>query len=73
MKVVTPLGTYTGVGDEIPNTRNSFQDYVTEITSLIVDASGDRGVANFTDEEGKVVFIMSETLKNSIVTVEKVG
>lgn len=75
MKIVTPLGIYTGKSDEINNTKVSFQDYVTEVTSLIVDLGkmGGEGVANFTDDQGRVVFIMSETLKNSIVTVEKVG
>lgn len=71
VKFETPLGVYYGRTDEITDTKISFQDYVAEATSLIVDA-GPGGVASFTDEDGDVVFLMSETLKNSIIVVEKV-
>ena len=66
-KIITPLGEYFGRLDTIPN-KHAFQDYVEEATSLIVDA-GEGGVANFTDNRGRVVFIMQETLKNSIIEV----
>ena len=72
LKVVTPLGTYYSEGDEIPATKTDFQDYVMEITSLITDA-GKNGVASFTNDEGDVVFIMPDTIQNSVVIVEKVG
>lgn len=69
VKFETPLGVYYGKSDEIPSGKDSFQDYVVEVTSLI---AGPGGVASFTNSEGDVVLLMSETLKNSIVTVEKV-
>jgi len=71
LRVVTPHGHICSKVDEIPNTKIAFQDYVMEVTSLIVDAGPD-GIANFTEDGGNVVFIMPETLKNSIVYVEKV-
>lgn len=75
LRVITPLGIYTCKGDEINDTKIAFQDYVEEVTSLIVHGLEGNvgGVPNFTDEEGKVVFIMPGTMKNSVVTVEKVG
>ncbi len=71
VKFETPLGVYYGKLDEIPSGENSFQDYVAEATSLIVDA-GPGGVASFTNSEGDAVFLMSETLQNSIIVVEKI-
>jgi hypothetical protein len=69
VKFETPLGVYYGKLDEIPSGENSFQDYVVEVTSLI---AGPGGVASFTNSEGDTVFLMSETLKNSIIVVEKI-
>jgi len=69
--VITPLGKYTSKGDKIENTKEAYQDYVEEATALIADP-GATGVASFTDDQGKVVFIMRETLQNSVIEVEKV-
>ncbi len=70
--IITPLGKYTSKGDEITNTKESFQDYVAEATALITNP-GATGVASFDDDQGRAVFIMPETLQNSVITVEKVG
>ncbi len=67
MKVETPLGTVYNKGDEID--KSEYVDYVKEITSLIVDSED--GAACFENEDGEIVFIMPEILKNSIITVEK--
>ena len=71
VKFITPLGTYYGKSDEIDDTKNSFQDYVQEATSPIVDA-GDGGITSFTDYEDRTIFIMPEVLKNSVILVERI-
>ena len=71
LRVVTPHGHICSKIDEIFDTKISFQDYVEEVTSHIGNCGKD-GVATFTDDSGNVVFIMRETLNNSIIYVEKV-
>jgi len=71
VRIDTPLGEYYLPSNEIEDTKTSYQDYVEEVTALLVHS--DEGFYNFTDEEGDVVFLMQGTINNSIITVENLG
>jgi len=71
VRIDTPLGEYYLPSNEIEDTKTSYQDYVEEVTALLVHS--DEGFCNFTDEEGDVVFLMQGTINNSIITVENLG
>jgi len=69
--IKTPLGDYYLPSNEIEDTKTEYQDYVEEVTALLVHS--DQGFYNFTDCAGNVVFLMQGTINNSVITVEKVG
>ena len=71
VKIATLLGVYYVPSNEIENTKTSYQDYVEEATAMITHS--ENGIASFTDEDGDVVFLMPGTIKNSIITVERLG
>ncbi|GAG02432.1 unnamed protein product [marine sediment metagenome] len=71
VRIQTPLGVYCVPANEIEDTKTAYQDYVEEATALIMHS--DKGIANFTDSDGDVVFLMPGTIKNSVITVERLG
>lgn len=67
--IETPVGSYRLPSNEIEDTKTSYQDYVEEVTALLLGSK--EGFYNFTDDDGDVVFLMQGTINNSVITVEK--
>lgn len=71
VRIETPLGVHCVPSNEIEDTKTAYQDYVEEATAMITNS--DNGIATFTDDDGDVVFLMPGVIKNSIITVERLG
>ena len=71
VKIETPLGDHYIPSNEIEDSKTAFQDYVEEATAMLTHS--ENGIASFTDIDGDVVFLMPGTIKNSVITVERLG
>ena len=69
VRIQTPLGVYCVPSNEIEDSKTAYQDYVEEATEMITNS--DNGIASYTDSSGDVVFLMPGTIRNSVITVER--